>query len=85
MPRFFLHLKSGDALIEDIEGSELPNPEAARKQALWGAREMLADTIRGGDDLRVEAFVIVDEQGRQLVSVPVTEVLPPRIRKLIRP
>ena len=81
MPRFFLHLKCGNALIEDFEGSELPNPEAARTQALRGAREMLADAIRGGNDLKVEAFVVQDKHGREVMSVSITEALPGTLRK----
>ncbi|WP_409566136.1 DUF6894 family protein [Methylobacterium sp. J-059] len=30
MPRFYLHLRDGDDLIEDPDGSDLPNVKSAK-------------------------------------------------------
>ena len=79
--RFYFHLKTGDTLVEDQDGSELPDYEAARMEALAGARELWAEAIRGGNDVQVEAFVIADEDGRHVMSLPLAEALPERLRK----
>jgi hypothetical protein len=79
MPRFYLHMKSGAHLIKDEEGVDLP-PDHARAEALQSARELWADAIKAGRDLRADAFVIADEEGKQPIFVPVTEVLPNRPR-----
>jgi hypothetical protein len=80
VPRFYLHMKSGAHLIKDEEGVDLPTPDHARAEALQSARELWADAIKAGRDLRADAFVIADEEGKQLIFVPVTEVLPKRPR-----
>jgi hypothetical protein len=41
MPRFFLHIQDGDRRIEDPDGSELPDLEAARAEAVSAARDFL--------------------------------------------
>nr|WP_321182289.1 hypothetical protein [Methylobacterium sp. Leaf122] len=38
MPRFFFHIRDGATLIEDPDGSELPDLAAAREEAAQGAR-----------------------------------------------
>jgi hypothetical protein len=80
MPRFYLHMKSGAHPIKDEEGVDLPTPDHARAEALQSARELWADAIKAGRDLRADAFVIADEEGKQPIFVPVTEVLPNRPR-----
>ena len=80
MPRFYLHMKSGARLIKDEEGVDLPSPDHARAQALQSARELWANAIRTARDFGADAFVIADEGGKQLMFVPVTDVLPKRLR-----
>jgi hypothetical protein len=79
MPRFYFHLKAGAELIEDLEGTDLPDQDAARAVALASGRELWAEAILAGNDLPAEAFAIADEQGHQLI-VPLTEALPPQLR-----
>ena len=78
MPHFYLHIKHGADLIRDEEGVDLPTLAHARAAALLSARELWADAIKAGRDLGADAFVIVDQEGKQLTFVPVTEVLPKR-------
>jgi hypothetical protein len=47
MPRFFLHIRDGQDLIKDLEGSDLPDIRAAREEAEAAILEMLADRIKG--------------------------------------
>jgi hypothetical protein len=80
MPRFFLHIKNGSDLIRDEEGTDLPSAAHARAEALTSAREMWADAIRAGRDVGADAFVIADQDGKQLTFVPFSEALPQRFR-----
>ncbi|MGO4527253.1 hypothetical protein AB4097_20645 [Microvirga sp. 2MCAF35] len=80
MPRYFLHLKHADhSVIEDWEGSELPSLQAAQEEAMRGIRYLLAEAIKFGRDIAVEAIVVTDHQGRHLHSVSVKEALPERV------
>ncbi|WP_373322281.1 DUF6894 family protein [Methylobacterium thuringiense] len=48
MSRYFLHIREGAEPIEDADGIELPDLNAARAEALEGARCILADRVRNG-------------------------------------
>ena len=80
MPRFFLHIKDGSDLIRDEEGIDAPSAAHARATALLSARELWAGAIRAGRDVGADAFVIADQDGKQLTFVPFTEALPKRLR-----
>jgi hypothetical protein len=85
MARYFLHLKHADqSVIEDWEGSELPSLQAAQEEAMRGIRYLVAEAIKFGRDINVEAIVVTDHQGRHLHSVPVKEALPERILYSLR-
>jgi hypothetical protein len=49
--------------------------------AIRSAREILADAIRGGKNRIPEAFVITDEQGREIETISFAVVLPEPFRK----
>jgi hypothetical protein len=72
MARYYFHIKDGAELFKDPEGTELSTPDDARLQALRSARELWADAIKSGTDLRADAVVIADEQG-SLTFVPMAE------------
>ena len=76
MSRFYFHIRSGEHLIEDQDGSDLPDADAARQEALVSARQILADVIKSGNKQSPEAFVIADSEGRELQIVPFASVLP---------
>jgi hypothetical protein len=80
MSRFYFHLRSGEKLIADQEGSDLPDFAAARLEALDAARYILADAIRSGTENIPEVFVIADSEGRELETVHLAVVLPERFR-----
>lgn len=53
MARYHLHVHCDDRVAEDEDGIECFNLEAAREEALKGARSILADDMmRGQIDLR---------------------------------
>jgi hypothetical protein len=78
--RFYLHIKDGANLIRDEEGVDLPTAADARDQALHAARELVADAVMSGRDLDADAFLIADQDGKQLTYLPLTDALPERLR-----
>jgi hypothetical protein len=83
MSRFYCHIRQGDTLIQDIDGLELPNLDAARTEALDGIRDILAAGIRRGEDGALDdVLLITDEAGRELMTIPFIEALPPRLRQV---
>jgi len=84
MPRYYRHIRHGNQLIEDPEGIVLSDLDAARADALNGIRDLLAEAMKGGkDDILDDAIVIEDESGRELMTIPFTEGLPPRLREAL--
>jgi hypothetical protein len=77
MGHFYFHLRAGDQLIPDVQGQD----SAARREAKLSAREILAGAIRSGQAMVPDAFVISDEAGRVLDTVPLAEVLPEPLKK----
>jgi uncharacterized protein DUF6894 len=84
MPTYYFHLKTGDVIVEDPEGSHLPDVEAAREYAVLAARELLAHAIHAGRQTTPDCVVVIDAEGRELLTVSTTEVLPESLRKLLR-
>jgi hypothetical protein len=76
MALFYFHIQTGDQLVEDQEGIDLADLAEAREEAFEAARDILAEAIRSGDDWADKAFVIADEQGRRLTSMPMTDAMP---------
>jgi len=81
MRRFYFHLRAGDELVPDEEGIDLPDFAAARCEAIEAARELLAEAIKDGRAEVPEAFVIADEEGREIDTVPLAAVLPENLKR----
>lgn len=69
MPHFYLNVRDADGLLEDPEGSDLPDLDAAHLQALEGARDILAEMLRKGEVLDRQTIEITDEAGAVLAVV----------------
>jgi hypothetical protein len=69
MARFYFHLQDADELHTDPEGTDLPDVDAAKREALLAARDILSDAIKTGKSKVPEAFVIADEAGRKVAVV----------------
>jgi len=80
MARFYFHVRTGDELAHDPEGSDLADLAEARREALAAARELLANAIKAGKEQIPDAFVIADEAGRAIETVPLAVVLPKALR-----
>ena len=46
MPRYFLHIRSPDALVQDLEGEVHKDLLAARDEAISAARDIMSDDVR---------------------------------------
>ncbi len=75
MPRFYLNIRDGEDLIEDPEGSDLPDLAAARAEALSAARELLAERLKAGGVVNGQAMEIVDETGTVRAVIPFRDAL----------
>ena len=75
MPRFYFHIRNGDFLMKDPEGSEVGSAEQAREEAVLAAREILAQRVLKGEPLVGDAFEIAAEDGHIVHVVPFTSVL----------
>ena len=81
MPRYYRHIRQSDQLIHDTDGIELADLDAARADALEGIRDILAEAIKRGNDVPLDdAIVITNKAGRELMTIPFIEALPPRLR-----
>src|SRR5204863_8109479 len=80
MGRFYFHLRVDGELQLDEEGQDFPDVSAARHEAVNAARELLALAVKAGEE-PPDAFVIADEHGREIDTVPLPSVLPRALRK----
>jgi hypothetical protein len=66
MPRYYLHMSDGNGFIEDEEGIDLPDAEAARATALRCARDVMMGEVRSGT-LDLTSFIEVEDEQRKLL------------------
>ena len=77
MPRFHFNVRDDqeEGLIEDEEGVELCDTNAARDEAEQGAREMLANSIKGGAEVNGKIIEITSESGEIVGTVNLRDLL----------
>jgi hypothetical protein len=77
MHRYFMNVRSASGeLIPDFEGDELPDPEAARSEALATAADLMAHSR--GLDWTGCSFEVTDTEGRVVVVLPFADAPKPR-------
>jgi hypothetical protein len=81
MARFHIHFRQGDKINEDLVGVDFPSLADAFEAALLSLRELLAENIHSASKTPVEAAIITDERGKELMAIPVKDILPERLRK----
>lgn len=74
MPRYFFDVYD-DVIAPDEEGMELPNEQAARLQALIGARDIMSEQVRHGYLVRSHWIDILDERRALLAKVTFGEAV----------
>jgi hypothetical protein len=77
MPRYFLHVKDGSDLLQDLDGQEFDDLTAAKQEAIGAVRDLMAECLRCGRPLGLSrAMVIADENGATLAMVLFESALP---------
>lgn len=69
MPRFYFNVYD-DVVATDDEGVTLPNLDAARLQAVAGARALMAEQVTHGYLVRSHWIDVVDEAGAVVLHLP---------------
>ena len=64
MPLYYLHISDGAGFVEDEEGQQLADDEAARAQAIAAARDIMAAELREGA-LDLGTFIEVENEKRE--------------------
>jgi len=73
--RYHLDLRKGEAFVLDAEGRDFPSLDAARAEAVRGARGIVAaDVLEGRLDLDLQ-IIVADETGIALVVVKFTDAV----------
>jgi hypothetical protein len=75
MPRYYFHVREGSTLSRDEEGQELPDAEAARREAISAAREILGDKLLHGGSLNSRTVEIADETGHVVDEIISRDIL----------
>jgi hypothetical protein len=75
MPRYFFHVRDGTEISRDPEGQILSDLEAARREAVNSAREMIGERVLHGGAVNGRTIEIAGEDGRVLATVETREVL----------
>jgi hypothetical protein len=74
MPVFHSNSRTGDVMLADIEGEELPDLAAARTVALSSAREVLAEAVKFGYT-PPDVIQVTDSEGNEVAIVSLLDVL----------
>lgn len=75
MPLFYFHIQDESGFTPDPEGQELPDAEAARREAISATREILSESLLHGGALNHPTIAIADEHGHVVARVHSRDVL----------
>jgi hypothetical protein len=75
MQRFYFNIRSEAGVLQDLEGTELPDLEAARREAIEDARQLMSDAVRIGYDIVSRSVEVGNVAGEMVLSVPFSEAL----------
>jgi hypothetical protein len=74
--RYFFHMRKSDRFVEDIEGVELDDIDAVRREAADSTREIMAESLKAGRPIDViSTFEVRDEAGAIVYVLPFAAVL----------
>lgn len=74
MPRFFFHVRDEDT-TRDEEGQELPDLDAAKREAIEGLRDLLCGEVRYGRIDLGRRIEVADEAGATVLTVTAEEAV----------
>ena len=78
--RASISMFSWNQVIQDPEGIDFANLEAAISEATAGARDLVAHGIMQNEDVSGQVFLIRDGNGEVVATVPFRATLPGRLR-----
>ncbi len=70
MPRFFFDYRENGELARDLDGIDLPDLDAAHREAIRAAVDVWTDALRERRYPGANSFEIRDTNGRVLATVP---------------
>ena len=77
MPRFYFDVDDGRMIVEDDEGSDLPDLPAAEAEARQALGDLARDILRVSTPAPILSINIRDHLGKQLLSVSLTYSVAP--------
>ena len=77
MPTYFFDLIKGNELVEDDQGQDLADIDAAKREALESARELIADAAKKGILATSPVFRIRNAAGDIVATIPFEDALKP--------
>src|SRR4051794_4306028 len=80
--RFYLDVLDSDQVIQDPEGIDFADRETAIAEAVAGARDLVAHGIMQNEDVSGQSFLIRNNHGETVATVPFRDTLPGRLRGL---
>ena len=75
MPVYYFHVRDGELLLEDKDGTNLPNMDAALAEARASAREIAADSLKANEAIDSRKIEIVDGEGKVVGTISIREVV----------
>ncbi|MCU1483108.1 MAG: hypothetical protein JWQ19_3894 [Subtercola sp.] len=75
MPIYFFHVRDGELLLKDGDGTDLPSLDAAVVEARESAREIAADSLRSKERVDGRTIEITTAEGQILNTVCMRDVL----------
>jgi hypothetical protein len=82
VPRFFFHVIEGDSkiLVRDSEGMRFASSHEAKREAVGLARDFARHDLAA---IQAWKVVVVDEAGRAVVTVPLSNVRPRKLEAMV--
>jgi hypothetical protein len=80
VPHFYLDVLDNDQVIQDPIGIDFADLQTALAEAVRGARDLVAHGIMQNEDVSGHSFLIRDEQGEVVATVPFRQTLPGRLK-----
>jgi hypothetical protein len=76
MRRYFFHVREANGVLSDPEGSHLPDLDAARAEAIEGARQLISAAVLTGAPMGLDREMQVDDaDGQTLLTVRFRDVV----------
>jgi hypothetical protein len=74
LPLFHFNSRTGDMVLPDLEGEELPNVAAACEVAIASARETLIEAVKT-QDTPPDCIQVTDSDGQEVVTIFLADLL----------